>query len=80
MEIALLFRNERSAERAADEYDEISDFLEQEDDIDIEDTEADGRFVVGIAVFDFEEESSEAVPPAAPATPLPLDRRMRRAQ
>ena len=48
-EIALLFRNERSAQRAADDYDEVADFLEYEAGIDIEDTESDGDFVVGIA-------------------------------
>ena len=30
IEIALLFRNERGAERAADDYDQVADFLEQE--------------------------------------------------
>ncbi len=49
IEIAFLFGNERTAERAADDYDEIADFLEYEEDIDIEDTKAEGRFVVGIA-------------------------------
>ena len=49
MEIALLFRNERAAERAAQDYDEIADFLEYSHDIDIEDTEASGSFVVGDA-------------------------------
>ena len=47
---ALLFGNERSAERAADDYDEVADFLELAQGIDIEDTEADGDFVVGRAV------------------------------
>jgi len=54
LEIALLFRNERSAERAADDYDEVADFLEDAEDIDIEDTEADGKFVVGVAIQDFQ--------------------------
>ena len=47
---ALLFGNERSAERAADDYDEVADFLELAQGIDIEDTEADGDFVVGRAI------------------------------
>ena len=73
MEIALLFRNERSAERAAADYDEVADFLEAEDDIDIEDTEAQGRFVVGVATEDFEEDSAApAQPPPATAAPAQL--------
>lgn len=67
VEIALLFRNERGAERAADDYDEVADFLEQEG-FDIEDTEADGEFVVGEAIQDLaEEESRNDTRPAAPA-------------
>lgn len=62
MEIALLFRNERAAERAAADYDEVADFLEEEDAIDIEDTEAQGRFVVGVATVDF----ATGVPAPAP--------------
>ena len=54
MKIALLFRNERAAERAADDYDQVADFLERAQDIDIEDTEADGSFVVGRAVEDLD--------------------------
>ena len=53
IEIAFLFRNERAAERAADDYDDVADFLEYADDIDIEDTEANGRFVTGVAYEDF---------------------------
>ena len=54
VEIAVLFRNERTAERAADDYDQVADFLEQEG-FDIEDTEADGNFVVGVAFDDLSE-------------------------
>lgn len=64
VEIALLFRNERAAESAADDYDEVADFLEQEG-LDIEDTEADGAFVIGQATRDFLEEQG-----AAPAVPV----------
>lgn len=49
VEIALLFNSERAAERAADDYDDVADFLEYSDNLDIEDTEADGKFVTGIA-------------------------------
>ena len=49
IEIAFLFGNERTAERAADDYDEIANFLEHREDIDIEDTKSEGRFVVGVA-------------------------------
>ncbi len=77
VEIALLFRNERGAERAADDYDEVADFLEQEG-LDIEDTEADGAFVVGEAIQDLAEEETrgaeaprgtvaQVAPTAAPA-------------
>ena len=59
VEIALLFRNERAAERAADDYDQVADFLEQEG-FDIEDTKEDGNFVVGVAIQDLAEEESRA--------------------
>ena len=59
VEIAILFRNERAAERAADDYDEVADFLEQQG-LDIEDTEADGSFVVGVAIQDLEDEDRGA--------------------
>lgn len=79
MEIALLFRNERAAERAAADYDEVADFLEVADDIDIEDTEAQGKFVVGVTTRDIEEDDdrSNTAPPgfintAPTAAPLPL--------
>ena len=49
IEIALLFHNERAAERAADDYDDVADFLEFSDNLDIEDTEANGEFVTGVA-------------------------------
>ena len=52
VKFALLFRNERAAERAADDYDEVADFLERVQGIDIEDTEAENSFVVGRAVED----------------------------
>ena len=59
VEIALLFRSERTAEQQADDYDQVADFLEQEG-FDIEDTEADGNFVLGVAIHDLEEEESRA--------------------
>ena len=54
IEIALLFHNERAAERAADDYDDVADFLELSDNLDIEDTEANGEFVTGIAYREIE--------------------------
>ena len=45
----LLFSSERAAESAADEYDEVSDFMERGNTIDIDDAESDGEFVVGTA-------------------------------
>ena len=56
VEIVVLFRNERAAENAADDYDEVAEFLERKEDLKIEDTEADGKFVVGVAINEFEEE------------------------
>ena len=49
---ALLFSSERAAERAAADYDQVADFLAGVRGIDIEDTEADGSFVVGRAIVD----------------------------
>ena len=78
VEIVLLFSSERRAERAADDYDQVADFLERVDDLDIDDTEADGHFVVGQAIQDLEEEESRepsqrapAAQAALPAAPLP---------
>ncbi len=59
IKIALLFRNERAAERAADDYDQVADFLEREG-FDIEDTEADGRFVMGVAIRDTDDGASRS--------------------
>ena len=57
---ALLFGNERAAERAADDYDEVADFLERAQGIDIEDTEADGDLVVGRAVEELGDDNSRS--------------------
>ena len=76
--IVLLFRNERSAENAADDYDKVADFLEREWDTEIDDTEADGPFVIGEERFDLFEDSSSrgggnspSSPPAVAATVTP---------
>ena len=68
VEIALLFSSERRAERAADDYDQVADFLERVDELNIDDTEADGNFVVGQAIQDLAEE--ESATPSAPAPPV----------
>ncbi len=60
LEIALLFRNERAAESAAEDYDEVANFLERTESIEIEDTEVEGRFVVGIAIDSLEEEDTRS--------------------
>lgn len=52
VEVALLFRNEGLAGDAADDYDGVAEFLENEVYIEIDDTESDGRFVVGEAYTD----------------------------
>ncbi len=64
--IVLLFRNERAAEKAADDYDEVADFLEAGAGLDIEDTEADGKFVVGDAIRDLDDSRSSAPAPTPP--------------
>ena len=46
--MALLFRSERSVERAAAEYDQIAEFLEAEG------VEADRRLVAGVGVWGLE--------------------------
>ena len=52
MEIEFLFRNERSARRAADDYNPIANFLRQQR-ININDTVADGNSVKGEATWEF---------------------------
>ena len=52
MEIEFLFRNERSARRAADDYNPIANFLRQQR-INIHDTVADGNSVKGEATWEF---------------------------
>ena len=52
LEVALLFRNEDLAEDAAYYYDEAAEFLEYVAHLELDDTEADGQFVVGRAYTD----------------------------
>ena len=71
---ALLFSSERAAERAAADYDQVADFLAGVRGIDIEDTEADGSFVVGRAVVDLRDgdrRSSDAGARPEPAARAP---------
>ena len=66
-EIAILFSSERSAEDAADEYDAIADFVKEEWDSDLENTESDGEFVIGTATEKIsDDDTSRAEEPAAP--------------
>ena len=66
-EIAILFSSERSAEDAADEYDAIADFLKEEWESDLENTESDGEFVIGTATEKIsDDDTSRAEEPAAP--------------
>ena len=80
IEIALLFSNESAAERAADDYDQVADFIEYEMDVDIEDTKSEGRFVVSVAFEDLDDAGGRSTtvpdyPFAAPAaTPTPPSR------
>ena len=74
VQIVLLFRNERAAENAADDYDEVAAFLERQEDLNIEDTEADGKFVVGVAISEYEEEESGGVEAPAPPAAAPISR------
>ena len=60
-QLALLFSSERAAEDAADEYDDISDFVEFAWDAELEDTTSDGEFVKGTFFERFEEEATVSV-------------------
>ncbi len=51
--IEFLFRNDRAATDAAAEYDSILNFLMNTYGINIQDTVADGSFVVGAAIWEF---------------------------
>ena len=51
--IEFLFRNDRSSQRAADDYDGIANFMRSSHAINIHDTVPDGSYVVGAAVWDF---------------------------
>ena len=66
-EIAILFSSERSAEDAAEEYDAIADFVKEEWDSDLENTESDGEFVIGTATEKIsDDDTSRGEEPAAP--------------
>ena len=56
-----LFRNERSAENAEENYDSLANFFEEVLDLDVDDAEVDGEFVTGTATVDY----------SRPATTLP---------
>ena len=60
-----LFRNERSAENAEENYDSLADFFLALD-LDVDDAEVDGEFVTGTATEDYGETSRQA--PASPPT------------
>ena len=45
--VVVLFSSERAAEDAADDYDDVADFLDGRLNIDIADTKSDGEFVTG---------------------------------
>ena len=51
--IELLFRNDRAAAAAAAEYDSILNYLVNRYGINVQDTVADGSFVVGAAIWEF---------------------------
>ena len=51
--IEFLFRNERSSQNAADDYDGIANFMRSSHAMNIHDTVPDGNYVVGAAVWDF---------------------------
>ncbi len=51
--IEFLFRNDRSSQNAADDYDGIANFMRSSHAMNIHDTVPDGNYVVGAAVWDF---------------------------
>ena len=61
-----LFRNERSAENAEENYDSLANFFEEVLALDVDDAEVDGEFVTGTATEDYGETSRQA--PASPPT------------
>ena len=65
-EVALLFSSERAAERAAENHDEVKDFVEGRNtyDMNLADTTSDGEFVLATATM-----SALAGPAPAPRTP-----------
>ena len=67
-EVVMLFSSERAAEAAADDYDDVADFIRQTHGYDIADTESDGEFVLGIGTLEAILTSApprQAPPPAA---------------
>ena len=67
-EVAMLFSSEGAAEDAADDYDEVADFIRQTHGYDIADTESDGEFVLGTGTLEAILTSApprQAPPPAA---------------
>ena len=72
VEVAMLFSSEGAAEAAADDYDEVADFIRQTHEYDIADTESDGEFVLGTGTLEVILTSApprQAPPPAAPRQP-----------
>ena len=73
MTFVLLFSSAQAAERAADEYDEVATFVEEQTlrggNIDIADIASDGEFVVGSGKFVPPEPAAVMPAPAQPAAP-----------
>ena len=71
--VAMLFSSEGAAEDAADDYDEVADYIRQTYGYDIADTESDGEFVLGTGTLEVILTSAQptAPPRQAPPTAAP---------
>ena len=64
-DIALLFSSERAAENAADDYDEVADFIRQDLQFEITDIRRDDEFVLASGTHKVTLASAQGVPTAA---------------
>ena len=69
VEVAMLFSSEGAAEAAADDYDEVADFIRQTHEYDIADTESDGEFVLGTGTLEVILTSAQPTAPPRQAPP-----------
>ena len=70
-ELVVLFSSERAAEDAADDYDDVADFIEQTMDLDVADTTSDGEFVLGTGTESYAPPTPAPTATAPPPTEAP---------